>query len=401
MKLLYVTPNFPYPPRRGYTLMAYHQIKHLAQRHTVDLVSFKSTDGNTDETGGLSEWCRRVERIDLPKWQSWLNVGWGLLADRPLQVSYLRSARMAAVIDAQLRQESYDVVIFQLTRMAQYRPIWYTGATILSLVDPFVLNYERSLAWRSWYTRPVVRDEIARLKRYESQQAKLFDRLLLITEADARDYQPLLGSSNVDWVSHGVDVDAFRPSASIARCPGMIVITGNMHHAPNINAVEYFCQEIFPLIQKQESAAHLYLVGSRPAVAVRKWAKHPNITVTGFVPDVKLYLNQAMVSVCPIRLKVGTQTKVLESLAMGTPVVTTSAGNHGVGGTTDKHLYVCDTPAEFAEKVVSLLRGKSWLDLSQSGRQFVEENFTWAQSANRLEQILTQVAGEKVSIGVQ
>jgi glycosyltransferase involved in cell wall biosynthesis len=98
-----------------------------------------------------------------------------------------------------------------------------------------------------------------------------------------------------------------------------------------------------------------------------------------------------MVSACPVRLRIGTQTKILEALACGTPVVTTSAGNHGIGGVSGEHLYVADDPAEFADKIVGLLRGNCWSELSQNGRRFVEDNFTWEKSALKLELVLKQL----------
>jgi glycosyltransferase involved in cell wall biosynthesis len=126
---------------------------------------------------------------------------------------------------------------------------------------------------------------------------------------------------------------------------------------------------------------------------VRKWTRDPRIKITGFVPDIRPYLSEAMVSVCPVRLRIGTQTKVLEALACGTPVVTTPAGNHGIGAISGEHLYVADDPVSFADKVVTLLTTRKWSILSEKGRRFAEDNFTWEKSAEKLEKILEQLAG--------
>jgi glycosyltransferase involved in cell wall biosynthesis len=170
----------------------------------------------------------------------------------------------------------------------------------------------------------------------------------------------------------------------------MIVITGNMNYPPNVDAVEVFCRDIFPLVCRRVPSANLWLVGSNPS-AVRHWTKNQQIKVTGFVPDIRPYLSRAMVSVCVVHLNVGTQTKVLEAMASGTPVVTTSAGNHGVGAISGRHLYVADSSEEFAERVVTLLNGDGWMTLSENGRKFVVENFAWQKSAAKLESILKQV----------
>lgn len=395
MKLLFVAPTLPYPPSRGYLSAAYQHIKHLSGWHTVDLISFASDEDTAPAVSVLSGWCRSIETVRLRSWRSILNAGLGLLADRPLQVSYYKSLGMEQAVCRRLMTGEYDVVIFLLTRMAQYRPSWYEGVTILNMVDPLILDYLRSLALRPWYTVPVLRTEITRLKRYEARQAPQFDRVLLVAQADVQDYGGFLGGAKLDWIPHGVDEEHFYPPIGETRRPGMIVITGNMFYAPNVDAVNYFCQEVFPLVHRRVPEAHLWVVGAKPTATVRRWARYPRIHVTGSVSDVRPYLSQAMVSVCPVRRRVGVQTKVLEALAMGTPVVATSAGNHGIGGIPGQHLHTADSPVEFAEKIVTLLLGERWAELSENGRRFVVENFAWTRSATRLEQILFEVVRER------
>ena len=116
--------------------------------------------------------------------------------------------------------------------------------------------------------------------------------------------------------------------------------------------------------------------------------------VTGYVEDIRDYLQRSMVSVCPVRLNVGTQTKVLEALATGTPVVTTSAGNQGVGGESGFHLWEADTPDEIAYYLVLLLNGHQWDSFSKNGRQFVENNFQWRHSAEMLESMLIDLVAK-------
>jgi glycosyltransferase involved in cell wall biosynthesis len=251
------------------------------------------------------------------------------------------------------------------------------------------------LSIRPSYVKPWIWDKIIREMRYESSQVPKFDCVLFVNEEDSRDYRGVMPGAETDWVPSGIDGLAFCPSEEVPRSHGMIVMTGNMYHKPNVDAVDYFCKEIFPLVCKEVGTASLWLVGARPAAAVRKWARNSRIRVTGFVPDLRTYLRQAVVSVSPIRLRIGTQTKILEALACGTPVVTSSAGNHGIHGISGEHLYVADDPSEFANRVVSLLRGERWSELSQNGRRFVLENFTWEKSTARLEDIIERCAARK------
>jgi len=393
MRLLFVTHTVPYPPRTGNALLAYHHLRHLGKRHSIDLLTF--CNSGRPDLGDLTTWCRRVELVQRPRRvQALLRRAAGFLNGVPPLVASVRSARMTFAVDQFLRDEPYDIVLFQLSHMAQFRPAWYNGRTVWFMEDPLVLRSQRWLERYPWYMRPGVRGGIARLQRYEQRQAPRFSRVLLLNEADARDYRDVLPGAMLDWVPYGVDPDAFCPPKNSPRREGMIVLSGNMDHPPNVDAVEYFCRIIFPLVRQQVPAAGLWLVGARPVAEVTKWAADPHITVTGSVPDLRPYLTQATVSVCPVRLKIGTQTKVLEALACGTPVVTTSAGNNGIRGVSGEHLYVADDPASFAANVVSLLRGEQWSKLAEQGRQLVLDNFTWEMSARRLEQICTEVLHE-------
>jgi glycosyltransferase involved in cell wall biosynthesis len=229
------------------------------------------------------------------------------------------------------------------------------------------------------------------LEFYDIQQAPRFGRVTFVNEEDSHEFKRIVHGARTDWVPHGIDAEIYCPDEGVARQKGMIVITGNMFHVPNVDGVEFFCRDVFPLVCERVPSASLWLVGAKPGPRVTKWAKHPRIRVTGDVPDIRPYLHRAIVSVCPVRLRIGTQTKILEALACATPVVTTSAGNYGIGASSGEHLYVADDRVEFANRVIELLEGERWHAISQNGRGFVENNFTWAKSALKLEQIVEQL----------
>lgn len=371
-------------------MIALNQIRLLSQRHRVDMVAFKGRR-NTN-LGDLPDRCTHIELVDRPpRWRMVLNLVTGALGREPFGVSIWRGSAMTSAVDRHLSERDYDVVIFQLQEMAQFRPQSFRGPSIWALEDPPMLKYERMLPIWPQYLKPLTLQWVARARWYQNKQAPRFDRVVFVNKDDAADYARLIPAAKIDWVPSGIDVSEFCPDPSVPRRDGMIVISGNMFHTPNVDAVEYFCSNIFPLVRKRAEHANLWLVGARPASAVKKWASDPQIKVTGFVPDIRPYLREALVSVCAIRLRIGTQTKVLEALACGTPVVTTSAGNHGIGGEPGEHLYVADDPHEFAERIVSLLQRKRWNDLSENGRRLVVQNFTWERSVAKLEKILEEL----------
>jgi glycosyltransferase involved in cell wall biosynthesis len=395
VRLLFVAPSVPYPPLAGSAMISLNQIRRLAVRHTVDLISFKRKK-NPSELGELPRWCNEIELIDRPpRWRVAVNVLSGIVRDPHIGISWVRSAEMERAVHNRLQGRSYDVVLFQTLLTAQFLPSWYRGRTVLCLEDPTILKMQRMMLLSRWYKRPVILNSIARLRRYERRHASGFDRVILVNEQDCIDYRKVLPELSLDYVPSGIDIEAFRPSSAISRRRGMIVITGNMNHPPNVDGVEYFCKEIFPLICQRVPSATLWLVGAGPVSRVRKWTRDSRIKVTGFVPDIRPYLQEAMVSVCPVRLRIGTQTKVLEALACGTPVVTSSAGNHGIRAVSGEHLFVADDPVTFADVTVTLLTEDRWSAFSQNGRRFVEDNFAWQKSVEKLQQILERLTAAR------
>jgi len=391
MKILVITPSHVYPPVKGYQVMLCRHIEQLASRHSFDLITFGNPDDQSSRNDPIKSLCHSFLFVPLPKWKVALNLLLSLFSTEPLQIGLYRSKAMSDAVESRLRTTTYDAVICQLTRTVQFSPKWYKGATLLNMVDPLILNYSRSLTWQPWYLRLALRHEIARLQRYELRYASRFTGVALISKADVSDYKMLLREVSIKQIMYGVDTEFFQPDTGVDRVPGMIIISGNMGYAPNVDGIKYFCKEVFPLILAQFPDATLLLVGARPSKAIQNLANGKNITVTGYVEDVRYYLWRSMVSVCPVRLNVGTQTKVLEALATGTPVVTTSAGNQGVGGESGYHLWAADTPDEIADRVVSLLNRQQWNSFSENGRQFVQENFQWKHSAEALEATLTEL----------
>ena len=390
MRILFVAPYLPFPPLTGSALIMLNHIRVLSGRHTVDLISFKDRR-NLNDLGELPQWCNKIELVQRPaRWRVVLYILSRIFIDPLPEISRLRSHKMCKSVAEHLSEGRYDVVLFQTILAAQFRPQGNSATAIWSLEDPPALKTRKMLPMCPWYSRPLHRMLSDRLWRYDLRHAKRFNCVTFVNKEDAAEYRNSVPGAHTDFVPHGIAEDSCS-SAMVNRRKGMIVITGNMYHVPNVDAVEFFCRDIFPLICEREPTANLWVVGAGPVARVRKWADNPRIKVTGFVLDVRAYLREAMVSVCPVRLAVGTQTKVLEALTCGTPVVASSAGNHGIGATPGQHLYVTDDPRDFANYVVSLLSGENWNELSENGRRFVHNKFSWDNSTAKLEQIMERL----------
>ena len=179
---------------------------------------------------------------------------------------------------------------------------------------------------------------------------------------------------------------------SIEPC---LLFTGTMNYFPNSDAAIYFCREIFPRIREHHPKATFYIVGNHPTDQVRRLAAQDGVMITGYVPDVRPYFGKASVFVAPLRAGSGIQTKNLEAMAMGVPVVTSSIGAMGLEADIGKELLVADTPEAFAEHVIQLMNNKDLRDkLAQAARKRVETNYSWQAIGDRLKHVYAHIQAQ-------
>ena len=170
-----------------------------------------------------------------------------------------------------------------------------------------------------------------------------------------------------------------------------------MDYFPNVDGVRYFVREIFPLIQQTVPKVKFRIIGSNPAKSVRDLAKVPNVSITGYVPDVRSYLRDAAVSIAPLRIARGTQNKILEAMAMGIPTVATSEAAKGAQVVPGKHLLIADHPQDFANEVIKVIENTTLQkNLAEAGRRQLEQVHTWGRSMEKLDSIVNQMPRSSV-----
>lgn len=266
-----------------------------------------------------------------------------------------------------------------------------------------------SLTWLTWIRKwaqyakyggfPssfIYQRESRRLRLYERHLTERFQQGFLVSEQEVRDFHALVGPwPSLTALPNGVDFHAFHP-ASEPYFPHELVFTGAMDYFANVEAMLYFCREILPRIQREIPDVSLSIVGSKPAEAVRQLAdESANITVTGFVESVLPYLHKAAVFVAPMRIARGVQNKILEAMAAGVPVVTSSLGFEGITATSGSELFVEDAPEQFAQRVIELMRDpKKRTKVVQKARQVIEEQYDWEKNLGRLEESVCSVVSQ-------
>ncbi len=393
MKVIYLCHRVPYPPNKGEKIRAYHQIVHLVRSHSVHVACLADSREDLDHARSLERLCSSVDVVPhSPGAARMLALG-ALATGRSLSVAAFDSPTLRLLVERRIQQEGPDVLIAQSAAMAQFIERATGLPRVLDFVDA------DSEKWRSYgRLRPfpfsaVYALEAERLARYEARMASRFDASIFVSEAEADIVRRRAPGRDLCIIPNGVDLDAFRPNSDGERPDEPVVIfTGAMGYFPNVDAVSYFAREIFPEVRRRVADAKFKIVGRDPATAVRRLARLPGVTVTGSVPDVHPHLAEAALAVAPFRIARGVQNKVLEAMASGLPVVGTHVAFQALGAGDADGVQRADSPAEFAERVVTLLRdARNRRELGQRARRYVERNHRWEHSGALLETKLLEL----------
>ncbi len=399
MKLLIVMTSYPFPPLVGSAIVAYNNIKEISKNHLIYFICLDVPK----ERGDFAEFVEQIEFVrpkKVPRLiQLFRNVFY-MLFRIPAFITASKSHEMQTRVKELIERDKFDAILLYEITAIQYCPPSSYNKVIVNVEDPQSIKLNRMNRLPIWSLWQKVRLFVyARLtERFENRYFPKMAKVLLLSEADMRDMRERGGYDNIGYVSYGFNKRSIEEIVGYkGRCEGMIIFSGSMFHPPNVDGALFFLQHIFPLVLQEYSTAILWIVGAEPDMRIRDAAScfGKYVVITGRVNDMSDYLQRAKVSICPVRLKIGVQTKILEALSWGTPVVTTSAGNNGIGGCSGSELWVEDEPNIFASRVISLLRGEDWQRFSEEGRKFVEERFSWERSAMELEQhiMVIQTAG--------
>lgn len=387
MRILCLTSRLPYPPNRGDRLRAFHFIEHLSQEHDLSLVSFISDEAQRDYLPSLRAYCRDVRVLPMSPRRSALSTAWNIWRQEPLQALYYRLGAMRRVVDDMIATTDFQAAYVHLFRMAPYVADHSQLYRIVDLTDVISKEIDLSLPYRSLASRIMYLLEKDRISRYEQWVAQNFEETWLISRSDSQALAQTSPRANIRVVPNGIDLEKFSPTGQ--RCaPDSLIFVGHLRVLHNIDAATHLAQEVLPLVQKQLHACTLKIVGADPAPQIQRLGQSPAITVTGFVPDLNAHLNEAAVFVAPLRFAAGIQNKVLEAMAAGRPVVTTSLVNDGLGAQPDREILVADNPTETAQQIVRLLTNEQLREqIGSAGRQFVRSRFSWTHAVERMRAI--------------
>jgi len=395
MKILFLAHRIPYPPDKGEKIRAFHELRFLGARHTVDLYCFADSEAEARQQGALRAYCRHIYVEPCSRVRMVAGAARSFLRSEPLSCGFFFSRKFQAEVHRALATEAYDVIFVYCSTMAQYVAWPVATPLVMDFVDIDSAKWsqyaKKSRPPLSWiYAR-----EARTLAAHEEKWARVNSSTMVTTRQEAA----LLrgeGISSVQVVNNGVEIpptrDCTLPEA-IRTLQTFALFVGTMDYLPNVDAVEYFALEILPRIRKRHPELSFLIVGRNPTRRVRKLAKEPGVVVIGTVPDIGVYLAKCTAVVAPFRIAQGVQNKMLEALAACKPVVSTPGPAAAIGARHGETLLIAETAKDFADAVVSLIENPALCWQFRNGAEFVRKNFSWHENLNQMEQLLQQAAG--------
>ena len=391
MRLLVVYPYIPFPVDRGTYQRAFHLLRSLAKDHQVDLLALSEAGEREEQKPVFAEFCRRVAFVPFahPQWPRLFPDR--LLNPLPTTVRHWQLPHVAEAIHRFAGGRRYDLVHVCDIVMAQY---FFNGLGHLPLaVDRTRVDLQFQLAQRealSSGVRQTVLDweNLAKLKRFERRVAKRAavevvcgpDDETFLRRSISRDVP-------VQVITNGVDLDYFVPGASPeprATDP-TVLFCGAMDYTPNIDALRWFLDGMHESLRRRVPNLRVLIVGKAPVAEVQAYGLLPGVTVTGGVPDVRPFYRRAWLQIVPLRIGGGTRLKIPESMAMGTPVVSTTIGAQGLGLRHGDDLLLADTPETFVEETARALSNPSLrTHLQQEGMKTVHARLSWPMLGQQL-----------------
>lgn len=394
-KILFLSHRVPYPPDKGEKIRALHLLEHLAARHDVFLGALADEPVPEESAAWLKARCREVF---LPRRRAFFappRLAGAVLTGRPLSVALSASGALARWC-ARLHETARPDLVFAFSSaMAQYAVGRTKAPLIVDFVDADSEKFRDYAKTRKGPMRLVYSREADALLAFDRAAARAARASLFVSQTELGVFAARReeGARGLHVVGNGVDTERFDPAAFAATPvePGLVAFTGRMDYHPNVDAVVWFSREIFPLVRRAVPDARFRIVGAAPAPAVKALAACAGIEVTGAVADVRPHYAAAEVSVAPLRIARGVQNKVLEAMAMARPAVVTPAALDGIDAVPGEHLLAAETPAAFADAVVSVIAGAAAPDLGAKARARVLSHHAWGAHLAHLDAIIDGV----------
>ena len=390
-------------PYEGGSLPAFNLLKQLGRKHDITLLSFQGVISEASYDYNLSQYCRvitsriRISTTHVKRLAYAMKTTLSprnLLSRNPGFFNLYHSSEMQERLRELLSSERFDVIYTSGPTAHYVRKV-----NLPKIVHVFDCESDAShqayinakklsekLYWWLAYIREKYYDERRVLKK--------FDACIVVSPEEQGALKLVCPAINTMVIPNGVDIEYFNPKHGVDEWPSLLFV-GSMLSPSNKAAVLYFHSQIYTRIKESLPQVKLCIVGSNPPKEIQALSLDKSIVVTGFVEDVRPYLERASVVIAPFISGTGIKNKVLEAMAMGKPVVSTSIGICGIEASPGKDIIIADEPEEFAKQIVKLLMDAPLRQtIGYSARKLVETSYSWQKAAEQLDSVFQQVVNK-------
>ena len=385
VRILLVYPYVPYPLTRGTFHRVFNLARELGRHHEIDL--FCLDDSDSEACRGVFEaFASRVhfEPFQNPPWPSFFPGR--LLEGAPATITHWQQPGVTQALQKFAGNGRYDLIHFCDLVMWQYvsaLPVEAPRVMDRSRVDLLFQSEELARLPLGWKEKLLRRENLWKLRRYEHEVSRQLSATVVCGPDDEKFLRREVATGGrIKVLPNGVDEQFFRredfppqpaPEPAILFC-------GAMDYSPNVNGLAWYFEHCDAAVREKIPNRRVLIVGKNPAPAVQALAALPGVTVTGEVEDVRPFYQKAWLQMVPLLIGGGTRLKIVESLALGTPVVSTRIGAQGLDLEDGRHLLLGDLPEEFAGAIVRLLGDEALrARLAEEGRAQVLAHYTWRQ----------------------
>ena len=374
MKILFLSRWFPYPMNNGSKLRIYNLLRGLNQHHDVTLLSFADQSEVNPDASQIKEICARVKVIPWREFNpDTTRARLGIFSLKPRSIVDTFSQDMAQAISDYLGEGSFDLVIASQLQMAAYYPYFKNIPAIfeeleIGLFHDQAFSSDGKMRFRhalTWF----------KLRIYLSQLLDAFQVCTVTSQQEKTLIERNFPKQDrrIEVVPNCINMSEYEGVK--VKKKNTLIFTGPFKYHANYEAMLWFIQEIFPLILKKKPDIQLLITGDH---ANRSLPQSNNITFTGYVEDIKSLISSSAISIAPLLSGGGTRLKILEAMALSTPVVSTSKGAEGLDVLQGENILLGDTPTDFSKHVISLLNDNAlYQKLANKGRETVQKHYDW------------------------
>lgn len=381
MKILMLVPFLPNTRMSGGQTRWYNIIKLLSKEHDITLFTLIKDEGERQFIPELEKYCKKVEVFKRSS-SAWTlkNILLAEFGFYPLVVIRNFSLRERRAVEKELANNKYDLIHAEAFYVMPHIPNTDIPTILVEQTIEFMVYKHYVDTEVPFYLKPFYLLDVVKLKYWEKHYWKKADRLVAVSPDDKISMQEQIPGISVDIIPNGVDSDFYSTTKYKKKSPPRVMYgVTNFEWLQNVEAVDLLIKEVWPTIHKKVPSACLWIVGRKiPARIVELSKKRKDIEITESIEDAREAYKSASVMVTPIKGAGGTRLKILEALAAGLPVVSTSVGVAGLGLKNNKEALIQDSMEGLAKETIKLLEDKNLSKkIGNAGRQFVKKNFDW------------------------